>query len=95
MAETVGIRELRQNLSRYMARVKEGEGFLVTEHGRVVARLVGATSDEYAELAARFGATVPVESLETIAAGLSPARAPAGTTDAFLDESRRERGAGR
>ncbi|MDX6555856.1 MAG: hypothetical protein QOD86_2051 [Miltoncostaeaceae bacterium] len=95
MAETVGIRELRQNLSRYVARVKEGEGFLVTEHGRVVARLVGATSDEYAELAARFGATVPVEPLESIAARLSPAKTPAGTTDAFLAESRREPGSER
>ena len=95
MAGTVGIRELRQNLSRYVARVKEGEDFLVTEHGRVVARLVAAGSDEYAELAARFGATVPVDSLEAIAASLAPAEAPAGTTDAFLAESRRERGAER
>ena len=37
----VGIRELRQNLSIYIERVKNGEEFDVTEHGHVVAQLVG------------------------------------------------------
>lgn len=36
---TVGIRELRQNLSVYVERVKEGETLHVTEHGHVVALL--------------------------------------------------------
>jgi prevent-host-death family protein len=35
----VGVRELRQNLSVYLARVKAGEVFDVTEHGSAVARL--------------------------------------------------------
>ncbi len=35
----VGIRELRQNLSVYLDRVKAGETLEVTEHGRPVARL--------------------------------------------------------
>ncbi|MGH9416427.1 MAG: type II toxin-antitoxin system Phd/YefM family antitoxin [Terriglobales bacterium] len=38
--EQVGIRELRQNLSVYVARVKKGERIEVTEHGRPVALLV-------------------------------------------------------
>jgi hypothetical protein len=33
---------------------------------------------------------VPFEPLEAIAARLSPPGAPAGTTDAFLDESRED-----
>jgi prevent-host-death family protein len=90
MAMRVGVRELRQNLSRYLDRVKDGEDLVVTEHGREVARLVPVATDAYAELAARFGATVPVEPLEAIAARLSPPGAPAGTTDAFLDESRED-----
>lgn len=36
---TVGVRELRQNLSVYLDRVKRGEALTVTEHGRVVAML--------------------------------------------------------
>jgi prevent-host-death family protein len=35
----VGVRELRQNLSVYLRRVKEGETLEVTEHGVPVARL--------------------------------------------------------
>ena len=39
----VGIRELRQNLSIYVHRVKAGETLEVTEHGRPVARLTPLT----------------------------------------------------
>lgn len=35
----VGVRELRQNLSVYLDRVKTGETLEVTEHGHPVARL--------------------------------------------------------
>ncbi len=35
----VGVRELRQNLSIYLDRVKAGETLEVTEHGQPVARL--------------------------------------------------------
>jgi prevent-host-death family protein len=36
----VGVRELRQNLSVYLDRVKAGESLTVTERGAEVARLV-------------------------------------------------------
>ena len=36
---TVGVRELRQNLSVYLDRVKKGEVLTVTEHGAAVAIL--------------------------------------------------------
>jgi prevent-host-death family protein len=39
MAE-VGIRELRDNLSRYLERVRDGEEIVVTDRGRAVARMV-------------------------------------------------------
>lgn len=38
--QLVGVRELRQNLSIYPDRVKNGESLQVTEFGRVVALLV-------------------------------------------------------
>ena len=93
MTDKVGVRELRQNLSKYLDRVKAGEDLVVTERGAVVARLVpaGAAADVYADLATRFGASVPVEPLEVIAGRLPPREAPAGTTDAFLGESRSDR----
>jgi prevent-host-death family protein len=62
MASTVGIRELRQSLSRYVARVKRGEAFSVTERGQEVARLVPAPryADPVGRLVIERGA-VPAE----------------------------------
>ena len=42
---SVGVRELRQNLSVYLTRVKNGERLVVTEHGRPVAHLVPNTPE--------------------------------------------------
>jgi prevent-host-death family protein len=36
----VGVRELRDHLSRYLAAVGEGQEVTVTDHGKAVARLV-------------------------------------------------------
>ena len=43
--EQVGVRELRQNLSVYLQRVKRGETLVVTERGKPVARLTPAVGD--------------------------------------------------
>lgn len=37
----VGIRELRDHLSRFLDAVRSGDEVVVTDHGRAVARLVG------------------------------------------------------
>ena len=50
MADPVGVRELRQNLSKYLDRVKAGESLVVTEHGREVARLVPSAGSRPAAL---------------------------------------------
>jgi prevent-host-death family protein len=89
----VGVRELRQQLSRYLERVKAGEALIVTERGREVARLIpsGSGVEPYAQLAERYAATVPAGRLEDIAARLKAPGAPSGTTDAYLAETRRPR----
>lgn len=38
--DTVGVRELKENLSRYLKKVKGGEGLIVTERKRRVAILL-------------------------------------------------------
>lgn len=93
MTGTVGVRELRQNLSKYLDRVKDGEALTVTERGREVARLIpaGAVAERYASLATQFGSTVPVERVDAIARRLPARSAPAGTTDAHLAEDRGDR----
>jgi prevent-host-death family protein len=45
MKGTVGVAELRQNLSRYLRRVERGERLLVTDRNRPVAELVPPTSE--------------------------------------------------
>lgn len=45
--ESVGVRELRQNLSVYLRRVSTGEPLRVTEHGRPVAVLAPLPSDDH------------------------------------------------
>jgi prevent-host-death family protein len=93
---TVGVRELRQNLSKYLERVKDGETLVVTERGTEVARLVPSRPDIdpfYLELAEKYGATIPKGDLVETIANLPPRPkpAPAGTTDALLAEDRRDR----
>jgi prevent-host-death family protein len=39
MSETVGVAELRQNLSKYLRRVARGERLVVTDRNRPVAEL--------------------------------------------------------
>jgi prevent-host-death family protein len=94
--QTVGVRELRQNLSRYLERVKEGETLTVTERGHEVARLVPSRPDidpYYLELAEKYGATIPKGDLLETIRNLPPRDKPAqaGTTDAILAEERRDK----
>lgn len=42
---TVGVRELKNQLSGYLDRVKAGEEITVTEHGRPIARLTSVPPD--------------------------------------------------
>ena len=37
--ERIGIREMRQNLSRYTRRARRGESFVITDRGQAVAQL--------------------------------------------------------
>ncbi len=57
----IGLRELRQNASRYIARVAQGETVEVTQRGRLVARIVPAVEDPWQDLILR-GEVIPAES---------------------------------
>jgi prevent-host-death family protein len=90
---SVGVRELRQNLSRYLTQVKEGESFVVTERGREVARLTpsGPADSPLARLVAERGATMPRADLLalSVSSRLPPAQGP--PVERVLDELREER----
>jgi prevent-host-death family protein len=89
----VGVRELRQNLSRYLAEVKEGESFVVTERGREVARLTpsGPPDSPLARLVADKGATMPRADLLSLARHAHAAPAVGPPSLQVLDELREER----
>ena len=91
--DQVGVRELRQNLSRYLAEVKEGESFLVTERGREVARLSpsGPADSPIARLVAERGATLPRANLLSLARSMSAPPAVGPPSLEVLDELRGER----
>jgi len=57
----VGVRELRQNLSVYLDRVKDGETMQVTEFGRVVALLSPLPAEKLSpfERMVREGRAIP------------------------------------
>jgi prevent-host-death family protein len=63
--ERIGLRELRQNASRYIARVARGETFEVTQRGRLVARIVPAGEDTWEYLILR-GEVIPASSSEDL-----------------------------
>jgi len=56
----IGVRELRQHASRYLALVQRGEVVEVTDRGRLVARLVPAEEDSWEQLVAS-GRVTPAE----------------------------------
>jgi prevent-host-death family protein len=88
----VGVRDLRQNLSAFLRQVKEGQAFVVTEHGREVARLTpsGPLDSPIARLVAERGATLPrADLLSLAAAGRGPAGGP--PSEQVLAEMREER----
>ncbi len=92
MSKVVGVRELRQHLSRYLAEVKEGESFMVTERGREVARLTpsGPPDSPLGRLIAERGATVPTADLAALGAPeRGPVKGPPSKT--VLEELREER----
>jgi prevent-host-death family protein len=52
--ESVGIRKLKDHLSRYLKEVQEGREVLVTERGRAVAKIVPVLSGEGGEAESLF-----------------------------------------
>ena len=65
---TVGVRELRQNLSVYLERVKKGEALTVTDRGQEVAilRPMPKSDDLLERLIAEGRATRPTRSIRDL-----------------------------
>lgn len=90
--ELVGIREMRQNLSRYTRRARSGESFVITERGRAVAALTPAPehASTLDRLAVDRGAIRGHGDLLAVLEEL-PETIPGPPSGALLDELRSER----
>lgn len=90
--ELVGIREMRQNLSRYAQRARRGESFLITDRGQEVAQLSPAPGRAsvidrlVAERGARRGQGSLLDVLQELAAPI-----PGPPSSEVLDDLRSER----
>jgi antitoxin (DNA-binding transcriptional repressor) of toxin-antitoxin stability system len=90
---TAGIKDTKNNLSRYLNRVKAGEDVVITEHGKVVARIVkegaGKQSIRAAlePLVSRGLIALPTRDL--IRHGLNPLAVPGKPVSEMVIEDRR------
>jgi prevent-host-death family protein len=95
MAAT-GIRELKDNLSRYIRRIEAGERIAITAHGRIVAELVppgaaatSSVSTRFEELVAAGVIRPPLESGDPTE-DWPDIRLPSGTAAELIDADRDE-----
>jgi prevent-host-death family protein len=73
--ETIGLRELNQNPSKVVARVRAGESIIVTDRGRPVLRMVPESEqpDTLARLVSSGQVRPPIEQgMPDLVAGLAP-----------------------
>lgn len=92
---SAGVRELKDNLSRYIRRIEAGERIAITAHGRVVAELVQPSAmaegapRRFDELVASGVIRPPVEAADPTE-GWPEIRLPAGTAARLIDAERGE-----
>ncbi len=88
--EAIGVRELRQHASRYLARVEAGEELGVTNNGRLVARLVPvADAERSREALIDSGVLIPARRRGNILEVTATPRRARGLSD-ILDAMRDE-----
>jgi prevent-host-death family protein len=91
-----GVRELKDNLSRYIRRIEAGERIVVTAHGRPVAELVPPAAN-HVKMASRLDRLIaagviapPIEDGDPLE-DCPAIRLPPGTAAALIDGDRDER----
>lgn len=89
----VGVKEAKNNLSRYLARVKKGEEVQITERGKPIARIIkegtGSSSARKALLPLVDRGLVVLPSRGVNKENLSPLDAPGKPVSEMVIEDRR------
>ena len=82
----VGVRELRNHLSRYLERVRAGDELVVTDRGRAIARVVPVGSERVLDRLIADGLVTPARRQKTRAP--SPIKTKSNVSD-LIGEQRR------
>jgi len=90
-----GVRELKDNLSRYIRRLEAGERIVVTAHGRVVAELVPPAGGRHGRISqldrlVASGLITPAVEDDDPLEDCPEIRLPPGTAAALIDSDRGE-----
>jgi len=87
---TVGVRDLKNNLSSHLAAVKQGAEIIVTDHGHPIARLTAVGGKSGAERLAQLIADGDAEAAHRPTRTTpTPTRLPAGATVSDLVSEQR------
>jgi prevent-host-death family protein len=82
----VGIRELRDHLSRYLDRIQRGEEAVITDRGRAIARVVPMSGERTIDRLIREGKVTPSSTRTRTLPTRVTARGPVST---LVGEQRR------
>ncbi|MBX3071081.1 MAG: type II toxin-antitoxin system prevent-host-death family antitoxin [Thermomicrobiales bacterium] len=82
----VGVRELRDNLSRYLEQVKDGGELVVTEHGRAIARVLPMEGESVIDRLIAEGLVTPAKHRDRT---LPPPLKTKGTVSDLVADQRR------
>jgi prevent-host-death family protein len=82
----VGVRELRNNLSRYLDRVRDGEEVIVTDRGRAIARVLPVGGERVLDRLIAEGVVTPAPKAR-LRAG-KPIKSKGTVSDLVADQRR-------
>jgi prevent-host-death family protein len=82
----VGVRELRNHLSRYLNRVRDGDEVVVTDRGRAIARVVPVDGERALDRLIAEGVVTPARQPKRRAAKPIETK---GTVSDLVDQQRR------
>jgi prevent-host-death family protein len=82
----VGVRELRDHLSRYLDRVRDGDEVVVTDRGRAIARVVPVGSERVLDRLIAEGIVTPARRPKRRAG--KPIKAKGTVSDLVADQRR-------
>jgi prevent-host-death family protein len=82
----VGVRELRNNLSRYLDRVRGGEEVVVTDRGHAIARVLPIGTERALDRLIAQGVVTPAQRPKSRAA--KPVKSKGTVSDLVADQRR-------